>query len=103
MFSLCLFALYRLIFTLVKDELALLAEALLDGRDLYADEVLSKHADWAEAIRAKETLTRDNVENILRREVGAVFTEVLEDAGVYKCTEEGRRGMLRFADAVNRA
>jgi len=87
----------------LKDELALLGEALLDGRDLYADEVLAKHADWAEAIRASENLTRDNVDEILRQKVGAVFTEVLEDAGVYKCTEEGRRGMLRFAEAVNRA
>ena len=85
----------------LKDELSLLAKALLDGTDLYADETLAKHADWAEAIRKKETLTAENVEEILRREVGAVFTEVLEDAGVYKCTPEGRAAMLRFVDAVN--
>ena len=87
----------------LKEELSLLAEAMLDGRDLYADEVLAKHADWAEDIKRKETLTPENIEEILRREVGAVFTEVLEDAGVYKCTEEGRRAMLRFVDAVNSA
>ena len=87
----------------LKDELALLADALLDGRDLYADETLAKHADWAEAIRKRETLTKENVHEILRREVGAVFTEVLEDAGVYKCTKEGRDGMLRFVSYVNKA
>ncbi len=86
----------------LKDELALLADAMLDGRDLYADETLAKHADWAEDIRKRETLTKDNIEGILRREVGAVFTEVLEDAGVYKCTEAGREAMLRFVSYVNK-
>ena len=85
----------------LKDELSLLAEAMLSGRDLYADELLSKHADFAEDIKKRETLTKENVEEILRREVGRVFTAVLEDAGVYKCTPEGRRAMLRFIDFVN--
>jgi len=33
--------------------------------------------------------------------VGAVFTRVLEDAGVYKCTAEGRAAFMRFIEAVN--
>ena len=85
----------------LKEELSLLAEAMLSGRDLYADPVLSKHADFAEDIKKREVLTADNIECILRREVGRVFTAVLEDAGVYKCTPEGRRAMLRFVDFVN--
>ena len=85
----------------LKDELSLLADALLRGDDLKKDEALAKHADWAEGIKARYTLTEENVESILKKEVGAVFTEVLEDAGVYKCTDEGRRAMLRFVDAVN--
>lgn len=87
----------------LKAELSLLADALLAGRDLYADEALSKHADWAEDIKKRYTLTPMNVEDVLRREVGAVFTEVLEDAGVYKCTDDGRAAMMRFVDAVNNA
>ena len=85
----------------LKEELSLLAAAMLDGRDLYADEALSKHADFAKEIMKRETLTPENIDGILRREVGAVFTRVLEDAGVYKCTDEGRRAMMRFVDAVN--
>jgi UDPglucose--hexose-1-phosphate uridylyltransferase len=43
---------------------------------------------------------RDNVEDILHHEIGVVFARVLEDAGVYKCTEEGRRGFMRFLNTV---
>jgi UDPglucose--hexose-1-phosphate uridylyltransferase len=85
----------------LKEELTSLADALLDGRDLTADEALAKHADWAKDILAKETLTRENIDGILKREVGAVFTRVLEDAGVYKCTPAGREAFLRFVAYVN--
>ena len=39
--------------------------------------------------------------DILLRETGKVFAAVLEDAGVYKNTEEGRTAFLRFVEAVN--
>ena len=38
--------------------------------------------------------------SILRDEVGKTFARVLEDAGVYKCTEEGRAAFLRFTATV---
>ena len=72
----------------------------LTGGDLRADEALSKHADWAEKIQARRTLTEENIDEILRQEVGAVFAQVLADAGVYKCTAEGRAAFLRFAKAA---
>ena len=37
-----------------------------------------------------------NIEEILQQEIGKVFVHVLEDAGVYKCTEEGRASFQRF-------
>ena len=37
---------------------------------------------------------------ILQDEVGHVFANVLEDAGVYKCTEEGREAFMRFVQAL---
>ena len=40
--------------------------------------------------------------DILLKETGKVFSDVLEDAGVYKNTDEGRRGFLRFVDAVTK-
>ena len=80
----------------LKTELFDLADAIVEGRDLRADEVLSKHADWAEELMNRYIFTRENVMEILQNEVGKVFATVLEHAGVYKCTEEGRTAFLRF-------
>ncbi len=84
----------------LKGELAALADALVEGRDIRADQTLEKHADWAETLKARYTFTRENAMEILQKEVGVVFATVLEHAGVYKCTEEGRRAFLRFIDSV---
>ena len=85
----------------LKKELADLETAILAGADLRADEVLGKHADWVDELKTRHTFTADNIHEILLQEVGAVFTEVLEDAGVYKRTEEGREAFDRFISYVN--
>jgi len=84
----------------LKGELADLAEALVSGADLRADDVLEKHADWAEELQTRYTFTRDSAMGILQKEVGAVFAAVLEHAGVYKCTPRGRTAFLRFIESV---
>ncbi len=86
----------------LKTELVLLADPMLNGTGLRADERIEKHADWAEELKAKYTFTPENVDGILQREVGAVFEEVLEDAGVYKRTEEGKAAFMRFIEKVNK-
>ena len=87
----------------LKDEMAALEQAILDGAEIREDEVLAKHADWVESFLPKHPeLNKDNVMDILKEEVGHVFVGVLEDAGVYKCTEEGREAFLRFIDTVNK-
>ena len=85
----------------LKGELHDLAAAIAEGRDFTTDEVLGKHAEWVEQLKEKYTFTEDNALEIILQETGKVFAEVLEDAGVYKCTAEGREGFLRFVDAVN--
>ena len=84
----------------LKTELADLEVAILEGRNIRTDEVLGKHADWVDGLKQRYTFTRENTRDILRKEVGAVFAAVLEDAGVYKCTPEGREAFLRFAESV---
>ncbi len=85
----------------LKQELADLGQAIVEGRDIRGDEELSKHADWVEEFRPKyDSITAENVDEILREEVGQVFARVLEDAGVYKCTEEGRKAFERFLSKV---
>ena len=81
----------------LKDELAKLGKAIVSGADLRADEVLEKHADWVDEFKVKyDSITSENVDEILRREVGHVFCEVLEDAGVFKCDENGLAAFERF-------
>ena len=40
--------------------------------------------------------------NIILKETGKVFAEVLDDAGVYKITAEGNSAFISFIDAVNK-
>ena len=85
----------------LKGELADLADALAEGRDIRSDEALEKHADWAEELQTRYTFNRENAMGILQKEVGVVFAQVLEHAGVYKCTDEGRGAFLKFIHSVN--
>ena len=87
----------------LKGELHALAEAIVAGADLRADEVLEKHADWAEELQKTYTFTAENAMDILKEETGRVFAGVLEDAGVYKRTPEGQAAFLRFAASVGGA
>lgn len=87
----------------LKNEMALLEKAMLENRDIRKDEALAKHADWANEIRKKHgELTEDNISGIIRDEIGLVFSRVLEHAGVFKRTEEGRDAFLKFAAGVNK-
>ena len=85
----------------LRDEIALMREYIADGKDFAENEDIAKHKDWFESIKDKYTFTPENTENILKQEIGAVFQRVLEDAGVYKRTNEGKAAFLRFIDCVN--
>ena len=85
----------------LKEEMELLAEYLVEKKDIRSCEALEKHADWAEKIvPLHPELNADNVMDILKEEIGQVFVKVLEDAGVYKCTEEGRKAFQRFIEIL---
>ena len=81
----------------LKEELELLKDYILTGKDIRSNESIEKHADWVEEFLPKyENINASTIENILQQEVGKVFCEVLEDAGVYKCTEDGLNAFRRF-------
>lgn len=85
----------------LKTEMADLAEAILDKRDLRQDEILEKHADWTEEFLPKySNINSTNIHEILQKEIGVVFKEVLEDSGVYKRTAEGKEAFLRFLSCL---
>ena len=85
----------------LKEELEILADYLAEGKDIRSNEKIEKHAAWAESFLPKyKNITRENVMDILKEEVGQTFVHVLEDAGVYKCTEEGRKAFMRFVEKL---
>ena len=85
----------------LKGELTDLAEKIVSGADLRGDPIQSKHADWVEELKKRYIFTEENAMATLMQETGRVFTQVLEDAGVYKRTPEGKDAFLRFVEAVN--
>ena len=81
----------------LKGEMNLLAEYILEGKDIRENEAIEKHADWAYGFLANyDDVNKDNVMDIIQAEIGKVFVKVLEDAGVYKCTPDGLEAFLRF-------
>lgn len=85
----------------LKEELEILAEYLVEKKDIRSNEKIEKHAEWAEVFLPKyPKITEENVMDILKEEVGITFVHVLEDAGVYKCTPEGREAFMRFINTL---
>ena len=85
----------------LKEEMARLKEAILTGADLRSDQVLAKHADWVEEFSPKYgRIDASNIDGIIEKEIGLVFMEVLEDAGVYKRTAEGQAAFDRFLQSL---
>ncbi len=86
----------------LKEEMELLKKAILEGQDLHKDEVLEKHADWVDEFKAAyEKIDASNIDDIIQKEIGIVFMQVLTDAGVYKRDEAGRQAFDRFTQSLN--
>ena len=85
----------------LKNEMKRLGEFIVAGKDISSDEELAKHADWVETfIGSYDSVTEENVEEILQKEIGEVFKKVLEHAGVYKNTKQGMEGFMRFISGL---
>ena len=79
----------------------LLEEYICEKKDVASNETIAKHADWIkEVIKNHPEIDRENVSEILKKEIGNVFVHVLEDAGVFKCTENGRQAFERFISVL---
>ncbi|HIY57512.1 MAG TPA: UDP-glucose--hexose-1-phosphate uridylyltransferase [Candidatus Tetragenococcus pullicola] len=64
------------------------------------NDIASYHVKWANEIKATNKLNKDNVHEIVEREVGKVFARVLEDAGVFKRNQKGQAGFQAFIDSL---
>lgn len=85
----------------LKEEMQVLGECILEGKDIRSNEMIEKHADWVETFLPEyKDLNQENINQVLQHEIGVVFTKVLEDAGVYKCTQEGRAAFAKFIHSL---
>ena len=84
----------------LKKEMAELEQAILHHENLRQNTTMAAHADWAEEWMPKYEITESNIHSIVQKEIGIVFTKVLEDAGVYKRTEEGKAAFKRFIESL---
>lgn len=81
----------------LKQEMETLADAIVNGKDIRADESIEKHADWVEEFMPRyESVTKKNVMDVLQNEIAQVFSKVLEHAGVYKRDETGQKAFDKF-------
>ena len=86
----------------LKKEMQILEQAILDKVDIRAIAEIEKHADWVDEWSAGYDITAENIHDIVQKEVGKVFVKVLECAGVYKQTEEGKAAFRRFIEVISR-
>ena len=84
----------------LKKELSDLETALKEGTDIRQNEELEKHADWIDEIKERRGQSKVIDQNVLQEEVGLVFSKVLEDAGVYKRTDEGKTNFQKFINVI---
>lgn len=86
----------------LKENMALIREALLTGRNSVADdERLAMHADWYVQIRkAHPEINTENAEEIIKDEIGKVFMQVLTDAGVFKRNTQGLEAFDKFVATI---
>ena len=84
----------------LKKVLTDIAKAIVAKADIRNDEVLAKHADWVDMLSAKYTMDESNVDDIIRKEIGIVYSEILEQCGVFSRDEEGRAQLIKFIESV---
>lgn len=84
----------------LKSEMAQLAKAMIDGDDISKIENLACHKDWADMIKEKYDINENNIDDIIKEEIGIVFTSILEQCGVFSRDEHGKAGFIKFTESV---
>lgn len=84
----------------LKNEMEILADYIVSGKDIKENELISKHSEWVNGFLPKYTITRDNVMEVLEKEIGILFVGILENTGVFKCDEKGRAAFVKFTESL---
>lgn len=87
----------------LNKELSRLEEVMINSgvEAVKDDEIISKHYEWAKEFSSRREVTKENIHEVVKDEVGKVFVRVLEDAGVYKYNDEGIKAFSRFIEYLN--
>lgn len=85
----------------LKTELALLKDCLLGQEDINAHECLEKHKDWYEYLKTFD-YNEDTIDDFMKKALAEKFTNVLENAGVYKMNEQGIAGVKKFIEEITK-
>ncbi len=84
----------------LKNEMAELADAMVNEKDISEIPSIASHKEWAEMIMNKYDITANNCHEILQKEIGIVFASILEQCGVYSRDENGKAGFIKFIESV---
>ncbi len=84
----------------LASEMEILSACILDGKDPAENGRICHHAAWFSAFADHYSFTADNIDAILREEIGKTFVRVLEHAGVYRCDSNGREAFGRFIASI---
>lgn len=80
----------------LQKEMGILAQAIVEGKNVHDIEEIKIHGDWVDEWKDSYEITKENIEEIIQKEIGTCFVQVLECAGVYKRTKEGFEAFKRF-------
>lgn len=86
----------------LKTEMKLVKQYILENKSINENEQIKKHSHWVKSfINDYNQITKENIDNILKMEIGKTFSTVLEHAGVFKRTEKGQQGFEKFILSLN--
>lgn len=86
----------------LKTEMELVKQYILENKSINENEQIKKHSHWVKSfINDYNQITKENIDNILKMEIGKTFSTVLEHAGVFKRTEKGQQGFEKFILSLN--
>ena len=83
----------------LKKELQTLGEIMVSGGNLLSP-AISRHADWAKEILSRRMVNAENIDAVLREEVGAVFVKCLEHCSVFGQGDNRKPAFNRFSQVL---
>ena len=82
-------------------EMEIVKKCILIKQNIQNVEQIKHHANWVNNFINDYEFNEQNIDDIINKEIGKTFEQVLEDSGVFKCTEKGLKAFEKFICYVN--